>query len=100
MLGEIQGGLGQLLSQTLAASGLIYGFLIGESPEWAVNCGAAHGALAMTTPGDTTTVSLSDVQRVMKGGGARVARAFQPGKALSTANLNHCRLMPMLPPNP
>jgi len=56
------------------ASGLIYGFLTGKSPEWAVNCGAAHGALAMTTPGDTTTVSLSDVERVMKGGGARVAR--------------------------
>lgn len=56
------------------ASGLIYGFLTGESPEWAVNCGAAHGALAMTTPGDTTTVSFADVQRVMKGGGARVAR--------------------------
>lgn len=56
------------------ASGLIYGFLTGESPEWAVNCGAAHGALAMTTPGDTTTVGLSDVLRVMKGGGARVAR--------------------------
>ena len=56
------------------ASGLIYGFLTGETPEWAVNCGAAHGALAMTTPGDTTTVSLTDVQRVMKGGGARVAR--------------------------
>jgi 2-dehydro-3-deoxygluconokinase len=56
------------------ASGLIYGFLTGESPEWAVNCGAAHGALAMTTPGDTTTVALSDVLRVMKGGGARVAR--------------------------
>src|SRR4051794_7978861 len=48
------------------ASGLIYGFLSGESPEWAVNCGAAHGALAMTTPGDTTTVGLADVQRVMK----------------------------------
>lgn len=56
------------------ASGLIYGFLTGESPQWAVNCGAAHGALAMTTPGDTTTVNLADVQRVMKGGGARVAR--------------------------
>jgi 2-dehydro-3-deoxygluconokinase len=56
------------------ASGLIYGFLTDRSPEWAVNCGAAHGALAMTTPGDTTTVSLADVERVMKGGGARVAR--------------------------
>jgi 2-dehydro-3-deoxygluconokinase len=56
------------------ASGLIYGLLTGENPQWAVNCGAAHGALAMTTPGDTTMASLTDVQRVMKGGGARVAR--------------------------
>ena len=56
------------------ASGLIYGFLTGESPQWAVDCGAAHGALAMTTPGDTTMANLSDVLRVMKGGGARVAR--------------------------
>lgn len=56
------------------ASGLIYGFLSGEDAQFAVNCGAAHGALAMTTPGDTTMASLSDVQRVMKGGGARVAR--------------------------
>lgn len=56
------------------ASGLIYGFLTDESPQFAVNCGAAHGALAMTTPGDTTMASLADVQRVMKGGGARVAR--------------------------
>lgn len=56
------------------ASGLIYGFLTGRDPEWAVNCGAAHGALAMTTPGDTTMVSLAEVEKVMKGGGARVAR--------------------------
>lgn len=56
------------------ASGLIYGFLTGRDPEWAVNCGAAHGALAMTTPGDTTMVTLSEVERVMKGGSARVAR--------------------------
>ncbi|MBK8811865.1 MAG: sugar kinase [Acidobacteria bacterium] len=56
------------------ASGLIYGFLSGKDPEWAVNCGAAHGALAMTTPGDTTMASLAEVEKVMKGGGARVAR--------------------------
>ena len=56
------------------ASGLIYGFLTGETPQYAVNCGAAHGALAMTTPGDTTMATLADVKRVMKGGGARVAR--------------------------
>ena len=36
------------------ASGLIYGFLAGKGPQWAVEYGAAHGALAMTTPGDTS----------------------------------------------
>ena len=56
------------------ASGLIYGFLIGRGAPWAVECGAAHGALAMTTPGDTTMATLAEVERVMKGGGARVAR--------------------------
>ena len=56
------------------ASGLIYGFLTGRGAQWAVECGAAHGALAMTTPGDTTMATLSEVERVMKGGGARVAR--------------------------
>ena len=56
------------------ASGLIYGFLIGRDPQWAVECGAAHGALAMTTPGDTTMATLSEVEKLMKGGGARVAR--------------------------
>jgi 2-dehydro-3-deoxygluconokinase len=56
------------------ASGLIYGFLMNKGPQWAVECGAAHGALAMTTPGDTTMATLSEVERVMKGGNARVAR--------------------------
>jgi 2-dehydro-3-deoxygluconokinase len=56
------------------ASGLIYGFLSTREPQWAVNCGAAHGALAMTTPGDTTMATLSEVERVMKGGSARVQR--------------------------
>ena len=56
------------------ASGLIYGFLTGRGPQYAVECGAAHGALAMTTPGDTTMATLAEVERVMKGGGARVAR--------------------------
>jgi 2-dehydro-3-deoxygluconokinase len=56
------------------ASGLIYGFLSGRGPQWAVECGAAHGALAMTTPGDTTMVTLAEVERVMKGSSARVAR--------------------------
>ena len=56
------------------ASGLIYGFLMGKGPQWAVECGAAHGALAMTTPGDTSMATLGEVERVMKGGTARVAR--------------------------
>jgi 2-dehydro-3-deoxygluconokinase len=56
------------------ASGLIYGFLAGKGPQWAVECGAAHGALAMTTPGDTTMATLSEVERVMKGETARVSR--------------------------
>ena len=56
------------------ASGLIYGFLTGKDAQWAVECGAAHGALAMTTPGDTTTATLDEVLQVMKGAGARIAR--------------------------
>ncbi|PYS23175.1 MAG: sugar kinase [Acidobacteria bacterium] len=56
------------------ASGLIYGFLMNQGVQYAVDCGAAHGALAMTTPGDTTMATLSDVEKLMKGGGARVAR--------------------------
>jgi 2-dehydro-3-deoxygluconokinase len=56
------------------ASGLIYGFLTGKGPQWAVECGAAHGALAMTTPGDTTMVTLDEVMWVMRGAGARIAR--------------------------
>jgi 2-dehydro-3-deoxygluconokinase len=56
------------------ASGLIYGFLDEKGADYAVNCGCAHGALAMTTPGDTTMVTLDEVQRVMKGSGARVQR--------------------------
>ncbi|HUT26317.1 MAG TPA: sugar kinase [Sumerlaeia bacterium] len=56
------------------ASGLIYGFLAGKTPEEAVNYGAAHGALAMTTPGDTTMATLDEVEKAMKGGSARVAR--------------------------
>jgi 2-dehydro-3-deoxygluconokinase len=56
------------------ASGLIYGFLMNKGPQYAVDCGAAHGALAMTTPGDTTMATLSEVEKLMKGGGARVAR--------------------------
>jgi 2-dehydro-3-deoxygluconokinase len=56
------------------ASGLIYGFLTGKPAQWAVECGAAHGALAMTTPGDTSMATLQEVLQVMEGAGARIAR--------------------------
>jgi len=56
------------------ASGFIYGHLTGRGPAWAVECGAAHGALAMSTPGDASMATLAEVERVMKGGTARVSR--------------------------
>jgi 2-dehydro-3-deoxygluconokinase len=56
------------------ASGLIYGMLANKGIEWAVKCGVAHGALAMTTPGDTSMATLSEVERLIKGGSARIAR--------------------------
>ncbi|EDY83131.1 kinase, pfkB family [Verrucomicrobiia bacterium DG1235] len=56
------------------ASGLIYGFLTTGDPAKAVNYGAAHGALAMTTPGDTSMVTVKEVEKIMGGGGARVVR--------------------------
>jgi len=56
------------------ASGLIYGFLAGKTPEEAVNYGAAHGALAMTTPGDTSMATRGEVEKLMRGGSARVVR--------------------------
>ncbi|MGH9561129.1 MAG: sugar kinase [Terracidiphilus sp.] len=56
------------------ASGLIYGLLADKGIEWAVQCGVAHGALAMTTPGDTSTATLAEVERIIKGGSARIAR--------------------------
>ena len=56
------------------ASGLIYGFMAFGDPQKAVEYGAAHGALAMTTPGDTSMATLAEVEKLVKGGGARVQR--------------------------
>jgi 2-dehydro-3-deoxygluconokinase len=56
------------------ASGLIYGFMTFNDPQKAVEYGAAHGALAMTTPGDTSMATLDEVEKLTKGGGARVDR--------------------------
>jgi 2-dehydro-3-deoxygluconokinase len=56
------------------ASGLVYGLLTGGGIQRAVDLGVAHGALAMTTPGDTSMATLAEVERVAKGGTARVVR--------------------------
>ena len=56
------------------ASGLVYGLMTTGDPLQAVNYGAAHGALAMTTPGDTSMASKKEVEAIMSGAGARVKR--------------------------
>ena len=56
------------------ASGLIFGILSGEDLATSVEYGAAHGALAMTTPGDTSMATAAEVVKLASGGGARVNR--------------------------
>jgi 2-dehydro-3-deoxygluconokinase len=56
------------------ASGLIYGLMTFGDLATAVEYGAAHGALAMTTPGDTSMANLKEVEALVKGGSARVQR--------------------------
>jgi 2-dehydro-3-deoxygluconokinase len=56
------------------AAGLVFGFLAGRGAAAAVEYGAAHGALAMTTPGDTSMVTLAEVEAVIRGGAPRIAR--------------------------
>jgi 2-dehydro-3-deoxygluconokinase len=56
------------------ASGLIYGLLEHGDLHLATEYGAAHGALAMTTPGDTSQARLEEVEALVKGAGARVQR--------------------------
>jgi len=56
------------------ASGFVYGLLADKGPQWALECGVAHGALAMSTPGDTTMASLSEVLKAMNGPSARIDR--------------------------
>jgi 2-dehydro-3-deoxygluconokinase len=56
------------------ASGFIYGLMVLGDPQKAVDYGAAHGALAMTTPGDTSMATLEEVEKIVTGGGARVVR--------------------------
>jgi 2-dehydro-3-deoxygluconokinase len=56
------------------ASGLQFGFLEFNDAQKAVEYGAAHGALASTTPGDTSMVTRQEVEKQISGGGARVVR--------------------------
>ena len=53
---------------------MIYGLMTYDDPQKAVNYGVAHGALAMTTPGDTSMASLKEVEAKINGGSARVQR--------------------------
>jgi len=55
-------------------SGLVHGFLAGKSPEEALKLGWAHGALLTTTPGDTSMVSLEQIEALAQGGSARIQR--------------------------
>ena len=56
------------------ASGLIYGLLAGKGLQWSLDCGVAHGALAMTTAGDSSMATLAEVENLMAGGGAGTVR--------------------------
>ena len=56
------------------ASGFAYAFLTGGDPQQAVNLGTAHGALLQTTRGDTSQITLKELQHVAGGGGARIIR--------------------------
>ncbi|MCL2653865.1 MAG: sugar kinase [Propionibacteriaceae bacterium] len=56
------------------ASGLLFGLLSGEPLQRCVDLGAAHGALAMTTPGDTSMATKAEVTKLADGGSARVDR--------------------------
>jgi 2-dehydro-3-deoxygluconokinase len=56
------------------AAGLIYGLLAGRGMQWALDCGVAHGALTMTTAGDSSMATLAEVERLMGGGHAGTVR--------------------------
>ncbi len=56
------------------AAGVLHGLLTGRDIPWALRCGVAHGALVMTTPGDNSWATLAEVEKLMAGGSAAVAR--------------------------
>ncbi len=55
-------------------AGLVYGMLTGQTPQLSLDLGAAHGALAMSTPGDTSMATLAEVLKLAQGGDAKVQR--------------------------
>ncbi len=55
-------------------AGLVHGLLVEKDPQKAIDLGAAHGALAMTTPGDTSMATLPEVEKLASGGDAKVQR--------------------------
>lgn len=55
-------------------SGFVYGLLHGMPPQQCVELGAAHGALLQSTRGDTSMVTMDEVNHVMGGGTARIKR--------------------------
>lgn len=56
------------------ASGFVYGCLAGKDLQYSVECGAAHGALVMTTPGDNSMSTLAEIENLIGGAGASVQR--------------------------
>jgi 2-dehydro-3-deoxygluconokinase len=56
------------------ASGFAYGFLTGRTPQECVNLGVAHGALLMSTRGDTSQITLEELLHTAGGGSARIKR--------------------------
>lgn len=56
------------------AAGVVFGLLTGKDMQWSLDCGVAHGALAMSTPGDSSMATLPEVERLMAGGAASTIR--------------------------
>jgi len=82
------------------ASGLIYELMGGFNVELALAYGVAHGALTMTTPGDTSMATLAEVERLVAGGSARIIRSLL--KVWKPVRSQFCHLLvnaPLVPPS-
>ena len=77
------------------AAGLLYGLLTGKPLSWSLDCGIAHGALAMTTPGDASMVTLPEVERLMTGSLRRhpsLSASPQPSRTRADTNAIDCAI--------